>query len=1064
MRPLAQGNRRNGNRRSGGRRLGRLFLFEPLEERKVLSASTGETASILASFNISTLASGRSLEIPTTSFVLPAELGTAVEESLPILGIPQMRLDPRFAGIDGTGTTVVIIDTGIDLNHPFFGPDSNNDGVADRIVYQYDFGGINGIPDSSANNSDTPETLGNTHGTHVSSIVASQDPNYPGVAPGVGIIHLKIFDDFGSATFGRLEQALQWVVQNAEAYNIVSVNMSVADGQTHEVPLVGQAAAIYGLSDELAALHDLGVVSVGAAGNRYLSVEGLAYPAADPKVISVGATHDVVLEEGFFFLFSLTRFGAPCIDCIAAFSQRHVNMLDVFAPGSPITAAQIVEMGDLTVAQHGTSQAAPMIAGMTALAQQLSLQVLGRKLDVEEFRGLLRNSSAIINDGDDEVDSVFNTGHNFRRADMQGLAAAIVELRDPQPVASGAVFANEGTPYSLVLSATQQGDGEIIEWTVDWGDGTVDVVDGSTTSLSHVFADGPEDYTVIATATDQYGSYAAPAVSVHVRNVAPELSISGAPFVLTGTSYAFSLFSVDIGSDAIASWNIAWGDGTVDEVVGNPATVHHTYQVPGMYEIVASATDEDGSYSANPKTVLAAPVQIAGGTSAQEGAAYFLNLLSSPLLSEPATEWLIDWGDGSDPEIVAAGVGSVSHVFADGPLNHTIHATATLGTLSYAANLVQVAVQNVSPTLTLSGPSTVLAGIAYPLSLGAVDPGNDTIAGWIVHWGDGTTEPWPGGSEVSATHVYAEPGDYQIVATAIDEDGTYDASTILVNVSYVQIAGTASVQEGSAYGLEMLSSAFLSEPLTQWEIDWGDGLGPEIVTGNVGSASRVFADGPSNRTVRASAFDGTTTYFSNELLVEVHNVAPTLTLDGPAVVNEGDVFTLELAVTDPGADTVSSWTINWGDGMTQVIEGNPSSVEHVYADDAANPYLILATATDEDGSYDALPFSVTVTNVAATVAIIGGTVVDEGSVYVLNFAATDPGDDTVSEWVIHWGDGSVDTILSQLSSLEHLYVDGADTHTVYAVATDEDGSFTSNEIEVTVRDVAPTLLISGASV
>ena len=31
--------------------------------------------------------------------------------------------------------SVVVIDTGIDLNDPFFGPDADHNGVADRIVY-----------------------------------------------------------------------------------------------------------------------------------------------------------------------------------------------------------------------------------------------------------------------------------------------------------------------------------------------------------------------------------------------------------------------------------------------------------------------------------------------------------------------------------------------------------------------------------------------------------------------------------------------------------------------------------------------------------------------------------------------------------------------------------------------------------------------------------------------------------------------------------------------------------------------------------------------------------------
>ena len=44
-----------------------------------------------------------------------------------------------FAGITGAGVTTVVIDTGIDLNHSWFGADADLNGVADRIVFSYDF-------------------------------------------------------------------------------------------------------------------------------------------------------------------------------------------------------------------------------------------------------------------------------------------------------------------------------------------------------------------------------------------------------------------------------------------------------------------------------------------------------------------------------------------------------------------------------------------------------------------------------------------------------------------------------------------------------------------------------------------------------------------------------------------------------------------------------------------------------------------------------------------------------------------------------------------------------------
>ncbi|MDV6032055.1 MAG: hypothetical protein F9B45_18575 [Phycisphaera sp. RhM] len=86
---------------------------------------------------------------------------------------------------------------------------------------------------------------------------------------------------------------------------------------------------------------------------------------------------------------------------------------------------------------------------------------------------------------------------------------------------------------------------------------------------------------------------------------------------------------------------------------------------------------------------------------------------------------------------------------------------------------------------------------------------------------------------------------------------------------------------------------------------------------------------------------------------DVLNTAPTLTVSGALSTNEGSTYTLNLYSSDPGDDTISHWTINWGDGLgDQIVSGSSSTVDHVYPDGPAS-YTILATATDEDGSYDA---------------------------------------------------------------------------------------------------------------
>ena len=339
----------------------------------------------------------------------PLDIGP-VTAAADLVNLDDLRTDPLFAGVDGSGFSVVVIDTGIDLDHEFFGPDDDGDGIADRIVYQYDFA------DGDADASDVAG-----HGSHVSSIIVSQDGVYSGVAAGADLIHLKVFSDDGRGYFSYVEQALQWVIANASQYNVAAVNMSVGDGSNWT-----QSVGLYGLSDELAVLADMNVITVSAAGNSYAlhgGQPGLAYPAADPNSLSVGAVWDA--DRGGPWPFS--GFGTDyttAADRVTGFSQRG-GLLDAFAPGALITAANAVG-GVATM--RGTSMASPFVSGAVVLAQQVAGDQYGRRLTLAEVRLLLETSGHTIFDGDDEDDNVPNSQLAYSRLDVHALVNAVLQL------------------------------------------------------------------------------------------------------------------------------------------------------------------------------------------------------------------------------------------------------------------------------------------------------------------------------------------------------------------------------------------------------------------------------------------------------------------------------------------------------------------------------------------------------------------------------------------------------------------------------------------------------------
>src|SRR6185369_3523198 len=197
--------------------------------------------------------------------------------------------------------------------------------------------------------------------------------------------------------------------------------------------------------------------------------------------------------------------------------------------------------------------------------------------------------------------------------------------------------------------------------------------------------------------------------------------------------------------------------------------------------------------------------------------------------------------------------------------------------------------------------------------------------------------------------------------------------------------GPYAIDEGSPLSLNASTS---TDPnggslIYSWDLN-GDGLFDDAsgvtptLTWEQLKGFGIGDDGTFQVSLKVVNDEGFLAFASTTLTVK--NVPPTLNLSGATDVNEGLAYTLNLASSDPGSDTISEWTINWGDGVTETIGGNPTSVHHIYAD-GPNNFTIVATATDEDGTYQAAGLAVTVNNVTPAVTLSGPAATNEGTAY-----------------------------------------------------------------------------------
>lgn len=582
-----------------------------------------------------------------------------------------------------------------------------------------------------------------------------------------------------------------------------------------------------------------------------------------------------------------------------------------------------------------------------------------------------------------------------------GVASDTVTIR-----VNAAPVADAGEPVisdSLIVTVDGSGsvdaDGDALIYRWDMGDGSAPVF-GQV--VSHTYAK-PGKYPVTLFVDDGTGlsnatHFAATTVTLRAR---PMADAGGNRDVCSGQPILFDASASSDPDGGLLLYEWDFGDGESSALI-NPTK---TYEKPGIYPVTLKVRNETGNdwgtamdriaalvregpiSDAGPDRIVCSnqPVRFDGsGSTDADGAVN-------------AFAW--DFGDGR-----AASGETPLHVFTR-PGRFTVTLTIT-GEAQGGCNPLDsdTAVYEVidAPELTIKAGAFAAQGMAHRFGLGLEQGGQDiAFEGVDVTWdlGDGTTAT---GSALN--HVYAEPGEYLVTATARLPGGAVTGSgicgelktqrRITVNAAPVaQLDGPVQASVGQALGFSGARSSDADGAIALFEWEFGDG------TSAIGvDVTHTFAEAgeyPVTLRVYDNAGVGNSAA-ETQMLLRVEP-APDPGLQAVAGVCPGQPVSWNVSLPgDPGV----SWSVE-----DRSAEG--TSTDHVF--EAPGLYPVLAQLDDGQG----LPGSTRRIEIyqrvnAAPVARAGADrLVCPGDMVRFDAGASGDPDGSLTDWEWTFSDGTI---------------------------------------------------------
>ena len=356
-----------------------------------------------------------------------------------------------------------------------------------------------------------------------------------------------------------------------------------------------------------------------------------------------------------------------------------------------------------------------------------------------------------------------------------------------------------------------------------------------------------------------------------------------------------------------------------------------------------------------------------------------------------------------------------------------------------------------------AAPSTPFAN-PLALTVTANNPAEPVDGGRVTF-----AAPMSGASAaLSATTATIAGGQVAVSATANATLGSYLATAATVGATSVSFALTNSTRPTDI----SLNNTAVDEnqppgttvgTFSTTDPDAGDSFTYALVSGVGDSDNAAFTivgnqlqtavtfdfEGQKFYSIRVQSKDAGGLFTEAVFTISVTNVneAPTfvaLGAPGGVTVNEGGLAFNTVTFSDPDMN-LASVTASPGSLTPSPFLPGFWLWSYTPPDGPNGPTTVRLTATDSGGLTATATFPLTVTDVAPTIAISGAASGNEGAPYTLTLGAvTDPGSDTVTAYVVNWGDNSSDTYDTAVGAKTHIY-SGGGTRVITVDLVDEDG-------------------------